>query len=941
MNRPSLLAALVPATVLLAAPSPSADDAADLLADDLRFAEALAVSRFYDLADDVAGRTYQRIEGLSGDEVDLAGEASLIRARIDIRRSEATPDPEERLAAMTRAVEALRDWSRPGSDYAYLDRMTDALEDLAKTLSERGKEYADRYAEGDAAAQALADSDFREADEVFKALEDEARARAEQLEGEEKNDRAEEMAFRAATTFYLRGLNSVDWADVATDREFRLEQAIEHIDEFLWEVSEESLVYYSATYEMARALHKLGEVRDARELLENILELGTPIFWEYEGENIVALFPAGVQRIVAGLFDNVWGYLAVLDAEDGDLAGANQRIETMLAEHQEKGVPMGREGHTVLLDWARKLLELGRTSEASHLALKVSEEGRGSPVGGRAEVFLSSLVTSGDVRIDSPDALKSAADGFRTEQKHDEASYFYARAASLAETEADLDEFAYESWMGAGRSLRQLSRHLEAAVAFEEALDVAVNRHADDVTRQETAAQLMYQSYASRFTETQDTFDKALRDGASQRILELGLELDVQFQKAEETFYEVAKGDVAGFLAALAEFEAVPESSTNYERAIVFQARCLVEAGRNDDALARFQQLEDRVADARLEPTNDAARQKREIALAQSRYFQADLLLDLGRPTEALTLLEGYEAAVPTQDSYHVSVKYQRVLAHAMAGQVAEAEDAFDVLEGEPAAKASLVSSAAFRVASALQDASVEAADAGDDARARDLLHRAAEALERYCVADGYSSYRNILTTGEWYLDAADPEAAFKMFEKAEEVHGGKISQSDLDDAFVGQARALDAQHDFARSRPLWKDLVTRSPAVSIKRGAARSFGGWLELQDDGSVVEIPGSGDYEDAHDIWVDLYKGASQSAKYTALWWEAKLGTIDTWYRQRNANPEKGRQARQVLDQLRLLQPNYDKDTIEQKEAEGLGYSPLYAPKFKYLERRLPTG
>ena len=35
---------------------------------------------------------------------------------------------------------------------------------------------------------------------------------------------------------------------------------------------------------------------------------------------------------------------------------------------------------------------------------------------------------------------------------------------------------------------------------------------------------------------------------------------------------------------------------------------------------------------------------------------------------------------------------------------------------------------------------------------------------------------------------------------------------------------------------------------------------------------------------------------------------------WYRQQVADPEKGRQAAQVLDQLKLLTPNYDKDTIE---------------------------
>ena len=52
---------------------------------------------------------------------------------------------------------------------------------------------------------------------------------------------------------------------------------------------------------------------------------------------------------------------------------------------------------------------------------------------------------------------------------------------------------------------------------------------------------------------------------------------------------------------------------------------------------------------------------------------------------------------------------------------------------------------------------------------------------------------------------------------------------------------------------------------------------------------------------------------------------------------ADPEKGRQAAQVLDQLKLLTPNYDKDTIEGLE-EDLRYEPLYQPYFRYLDKKL---
>ncbi len=952
MNGSSLLTASLTALALFAMPAVAGatstftvadEDQIALLADDLRFAEALAVNRFYALADEVVVNTTAKINELGSDEVELAGDASLVKARVAIRRSDSTADPDLREAAMTSAIEELRDWSRPGSAFAFLDRMTDALEDLAKTLGERGKEYARRAAEGQADAQAAADADFKEADDVFQDLRKESASRASQLEGEEKLDAAEAMNAKAALTYYLRGLNSVDWSDVATDREFRLEQAIEMIDEFLWEVSEETLVYYSATYEMARAYAKLGEPDDARELLENVLELGTPIFWEYQGENIVGEFSPGLQRIIGGLFDSVWGYLALLDVEQGNLAGATARIDAMLAEHETKQVPMGRSGHEVLLDWARKLAELGKTGEASELALRVSVEGRGTPPGGLAEVFLSSLITGGSVVIDSPDALKSAADGFFAEKNYSEASYYYLRAASLLNTPEEKAAMSYQCWQNAGRALRYLGRHLEAATAFEQALDAASAHHAAEIDKVENAANLMYQSFASRYVETQDAFDKSLRDGASQRIVSMGLDLDVQFGKAYEAFGDIQSGDTQAALAVLAEFEAVPESSANYERALVYAARCLNAAGRIDDAIKRFQVMEDRIADSSLEPTNDNARNKREVALAEERYFHAALLIDaeVNRPTHALALLEGFEEAAATQESFHPRVKWERVVAYSMAGLVDEAEEALQILQESAGVQPTFVATAAFRVANALKAKSDEAKDAEELASSRALLNRAAAALETYAIADGFSSYRNLLTNGQWYLSAQEGESALRLFEKAIEIHADDVSMSDLDSAYVGLARTYDHMLNFAQSRPVWLDLLNRNPnTVSIRRGAARSLGGWLQVQEDGSVVEIPGAGDYDMAHDIWADLFKSAKAGTnKFTSLYWEAKLGSIDTWYRQRAADPEKARKARTVLDQLRLFNPNYDKDTIENLAPE-LQYEPLFAPLFRHLERNLPT-
>lgn len=125
--------------------------------------------------------------------------------------------------------------------------------------------------------------------------------------------------------------------------------------------------------------------------------------------------------------------------------------------------------------------------------------------------------------------------------------------------------------------------------------------------------------------------------------------------------------------------------SPNYERAQVFVARCLEWAGDVEQALAAYETIERRFADKAHEPTNATARAKREIAVAQSRYYHATLLLSeaVKRPADALALLEGYEDAVPGQADYHSLARLRRLEAHAQLGDAPAAEEVLAALPGE------------------------------------------------------------------------------------------------------------------------------------------------------------------------------------------------------------------------------------------------------------------
>lgn len=916
----------------LAVPAQSAETVAPLLTDDLRFAENLARHRYFDLAMTSVAGTRRAVQALS-DARDLLGETDLVEARVLKRKAQNTADPGARLEAQSAAISKLKDWTGAGSIYAYHDRLVDALEDLAEMLRERGQLHALRASEGDADAAALADEDFRGAEETYRALRGEAESLAQQFQDLEEGDRAAALRVRAANSYYFQGLNSIEWADVAADSELRLEQATKQLDDFLWDADDAQLIYYYALFEQARAYDKLGDADDARDIIEeNILGLAGDMYWEYVGE-----LPANAQQLVAAMFDKSWGYLARLDARQGDLEAGQRWIDTMLAEHKLKQVAIGRDGFAVLLEWARSLDGLGRTGPATDIVKLVADQGRGTPEGQIAEVMLTELVAGGNVQ--SPAVLMSAARGSFTERKFNDAAFYYIKAAALLSSPAELAEHGFDAWMGAGSSLKQLGRHLEAAVAYEQAL-LLEQAGRNELPNLEKAATGLYNSYERRFKDTGDSYDKSLRTAASERLIAMeGIELDLAFMTATETFGEVAADDVQGYLGVKADFEGVPKNSPNYERALVYIARCLEGAGRSDEAVRAYQAMEARADDPSLEPGNAQSRNRREIAMAQSRYYHATLLLteQVQRPADVLVVLSGYEDDLPGQASFHELVKLRRVEAHAALGNVDLAEAELAALQAANASS-SIIAAAAYRTATTLEAAA--RADTQPD-RAKGLLARAANALWIYAEADGFSSPINVMGAGDWFLECGQAADAERVFARAlDGMQRSGDSADRIERARIGLATALDVQADFGRSRTLWKDLLASNPSsVRIRRGAARCFGGWLEYDRDGNVLEIAGSGDYQDALEIWVELVKGTNVKAKYTQIWWESKLGSIYAYYRMRNLQPDAVRSASKIIQNQKLATPNYDADTMELIE-EDQRYTPLFRDIFRHLDRQIGT-
>ncbi len=940
-----LLVGIIPAPVSPLSPQ----DENTLVADDIQFVKALANYQYFALA-------LSQIDEIQARKLDgnLEGDAILARAFVFKRASETTSDEAKRLEHQGQAISLLFDWKQPGNPHAFHPRRTEALSDLADLLSERAKTLKENSlapgAEEVEASKAQALADFKDADETFVTIYRDCESHAEQLAESGQTDAADSLVNRGRDTMLYRGINYLEWAGVSEDPEFYLDKAVDILEEYQWELPDEGmLTQYVAMQYQANAEQQRGSIDDALDLYDQVIEEMTEIFWPY-----LSTFPEASKAQVARVLAVTYGMKASLLVKGGDLAGAESEIDAMVATHDEVSQPLGRAGHAVLLDWIRTLKGFGQAARGLEYLRQISTNGRGTPEGDLANQFLAQIVEqesgSGLVAASARD-YASAADGFRREGKHRDAAYYFTLALAHIETEEERSELETSLWLDLGYSLQKNKRYLVASLAYEHAFEALISQEqvASGETLLLTAARWQ-QAVDLRYKLTRSPFDRQRREQTRQRLTDTGYaSVEGQFVAALELFSEAGglsrqnkdnatddeKGPAkAKYLEALAEFQAVEETAPSYERALVYAGRCLAGADDPESSLGAFDVMLNRVKDRSKDPINPESRTKREQALAEALYYKASLLIELGRATEALSTLAEFESTATGQESFIELVKYRRVAAQAMLNLPEETQAAFDDFESA-FPESVYVAPASFQLAKTYDAAAQEAS--GD--RARDMRHRAAEAMWAYCEKAGFPSFSNGIKAATWFRDVGQLKRAAESYAATIDRFAESENTSSLDNARIGYGMVLNALHDFGKARALWEELRSRHPdRPTILTGTALCLGGWPDDDGQGTITEIPGTGDYEESFEIWKHLFKGYNVENKYHEVWWQAKLGLVWSQYRIGTQDNQGYYNARKVLENQKLNTPNYDEDTTKNLSPEHQ-YEGSFRQRFRYLDKIVP--
>jgi hypothetical protein len=953
------------------------------LSDDIAFARDLARYRYFDLAiswlDDLE----------KGGKFDAGGKSELGLARATIARiaSQFAPKRDERKKYFDEAIGLYR---TAIGDMQELDaeKGEDVIDGLCAALIDKGKFWADELLQLRAneapdadlkTARANAEDAFKEAVKTLNQASD----LLSQAAGGSNVPAATVTRLEQLAQFalYRKGEAYYNWAATYDASEFsredNLKKCIEAMNDYIWEAGNESIWAFWSSYYMGVAEFELSRGSAAKNYaefvphhekalamlthtfdpdggvsLENVAEQGlaeNELTFVLEVVERAYLSTAQVYRAAANNFeamseepkdlDKFAQMYAVYGDKEGQVkspvdrpslvvalrSAGVARIDELKARFQKHKFEFGDYGYRALLEQASLYVDLGAAGKGVGTVTEIAQKKSGTLVGLQAQAMLSQLLSS-DSGAQSAQVWHLSATGAFSESRWLDAIEDFHKCIASATTPEDQKEFAVDAWSKIGVCYLQVSRHLEAALAYEQGLEAARASGMDDLVAE--LAIDAYNAWSARFTQTKDPFDQGQRDRVRKIVTDLGASPDVQYFVARETFTNAqAEKDAAKkkalYAQAEGEFSKVTDTSIYYERALVYLARCQDDAGNPDKAISTFETFFKRVDDPNgIAPEGKRAK-NREIARAEAVYYRAGvLLIDKKDFAAALKTLDGYEKTFPNQQPFFPLVQNFRVQCQVGLGKRAEAE-AIVVAMLKDAPTHAATTSSLNQIATAYSEGARTARDAKNDADIESNIAKAAEYLGMHNEKTGFASFANLRYVADWHAELAelsrkkgDDAARDASYGRAKENYARLLDKFGKNAAFAktietevmaGYGKVLIGLQDFQTASPIWRKLYDANRRnQEAAENHAKCLGGWIEFSNR-KFLEITGTGQHKEAALVWADLRKALElANQKHTPGWWYVSTQLVYELYLSGKTNPADSKEALNIINNWKALLP-----------------------------------
>jgi len=897
--------------------------------DEISFARNLARYRMFDLAT-------EHIQRLEITEIPQADRLACLYARAFIEKVGGDHDSttDGRLSLLKAAIGHYGEFlSKIGPDHK---NANDARGEAAACQRKLGRLLAMLAGEGvdPAANRAAAETAFRDAikqlNALFNARKKAWEAMPDEDPGDSNADRSErspkdEAKLDAYDAIYELSATYYEWSQLYPENDLNrqdyLKKCLEQATEFLWDFSD-TFRAYEVNYYAGLANLGLGQLDAGMANLEYIIDdsktgNGAPKVIDNNPD-----LPREYVAEVTAIVEKTYLELARTfnrQSKYGDTDKLMTRLEEYYKKYSARGAKRAALGEMFLLEVGLARFRSGNPN-GMKLLEEVAQRNPGNDVGQRAGELIAEAVRAssgagGAVSL-PPSTWITTATAARNQNKLlDAIDGFHNALGNLTQIgdENERSRIASECWYDIGNCYRTIGRNVEAALAFQEGLAVASRRKESDEELVQRIGISWYNTLVSRFKETKNAGDRKSKDDALRKLASDYNVKNTQYLVAKDEFEQARlvaadkrEERAKAFAECAAKLAQIKADDSNYDRARILLARCEGEQGELDrkryEAALRTLDAFDAHAREHEPPPDKARLVAREVSRTESVYYRSEYLLALGQHEKLLDALKSFEKDFAGQKAFFPEVNYRRLMALLALDRLADAEALFTEVSRqiEAGTIGPWRDSAAFWLSRAYLAAADKETDA---AKQRALRSRGAELMVTYCRMSAYNSYNNLNSAAEAYARVEEWAKAEETYRKLIEVFGKDAQYRESIDqrAKRSYAEALVQQKKFKEAEPLYGQLELLFPKdPGLLRDAARCYGGWVEIVDR-KAVEVPGSGNYRRAIELWDTLTeRGFKKETQYeTQGWYEAKYHTIFCRYRQKESDPSYLPQAQKLMD------------------------------------------
>lgn len=932
-----VLLLLAPTAALASAPAPWADRSEAEIRADIEFARGLATDwQYVDFAEEV-------IEALEAESLDksLGEELDLVKCDIYAESARREGDAELRDELYLKAVEAYRD---------YMDEHP-----VSEFIAEAERSYVDICnAYGSTLERRFEEAVGEEATEIrgrMTEILEEALSRTSRLidDLEQDDEPSEADRVKKFKIMYARGQMLHTLAKTSDEGAFFFSQAEQVLEKLAFEAGETSPQGLFAYLELAAVHMSQGNHDDAAAFAEFVVNVAMPIDDQVRRDNgWDELTPDERARrwifVERGTAPLVEAYVAAGYPED-----ACRWALHFYNSWKREGFGLSKpSGYMALLASARTLLDSGgfvggsasqanyawfetedemkaagfssrrdrRTSTdmALSIAQTVNVDNRGNTLQIHAQKLISDVISRPGIEV-SPDVLFEAAEGDYNNKSYLAAIEAYKRVLRSLESqdEASRQEYGSRVHFRLGECHRKLDRPLEAAMAFREGI---VRWKGDPEFDPRNAS-----AYHRMMGEVVQVAPGVAEFTDLRREAET-LRLQNDQDNAGDVAFTVAKRAYDGkdYGVAREKFLAVPADAGSYEKAISYAALCLYKEKDYAGAEAEFlAYLNEFVPDTINTPTSVKQQAARREAIAQAEFYLGRMAYTQANQgkvpyDKVIDILAGYEDRHPDQTSYAPNALYMTLMSHFALKDM----DAVKRVHGtmvELFPKNENTGKSATKIANALAAERDALEESGGDAAEIESLTRDVATFRRIANslddAPGYDTLR--AESLEWYALGEWDEAERVLTELIDRHEGGaddsqiqKHVKRDLGEVLLAQKKVQEA---FDLLHPLVPDPDDdeddRKPSSRVTKALCQAITGWVEENDQGQVVVVPGVGGAENldlACKYLVKLTTTEARDNKWECSWYEMKFLTAYGYYQHGQVDSAKLDSAKSQIQTLR---------------------------------------